>query len=44
MKKRLVIVFAFILSVTLFYGCAGLETRRAPQPVQIGSFGYRQFR
>jgi hypothetical protein len=34
MKKTLVIIFAFIFSVTLFYGCAGLETRKAPQPVQ----------
>ena len=34
MKKTLVIIWALIFSVTLFYGCAALETRKAPEPAQ----------
>ncbi len=34
MKRILVIIGILILSISLFYSCAGLEVRKAPKPVQ----------
>ncbi|MFO8163296.1 MAG: alpha/beta fold hydrolase [Desulfatiglandales bacterium] len=34
MKRTLIIVGVLFLSISLFYGCAGLETRKATEPVQ----------
>ncbi|MEA2040821.1 MAG: alpha/beta fold hydrolase [Thermodesulfobacteriota bacterium] len=34
MRKRLLIIGALIISISFFYGCAGLEVCKTPKPVQ----------